>query len=90
MARRAKPEALVRPPDPKSIASAAILQGEGLANIGLIKEALGKIQLENDILKRENGINKRLIRFDDKDTSFIELIYAPTKKRRKKRRAIHN
>ncbi|KAK8378169.1 hypothetical protein O3P69_018852 [Scylla paramamosain] len=56
-------------PDPKSRASAAILQGEGLADIGLIREAMSKIQLENDIFERENEINKRLIRFDDKATS---------------------
>ncbi len=47
----------VRPPDLKSIASAAILQSEGLANIGLIREVMGKIQLENDIFERENEIN---------------------------------
>ncbi len=47
----------VRLPDPKSIASAAILQSEGLANIGLIREAMGRVQLENDIFERENEIN---------------------------------
>lgn len=67
----------VRPPDPKSIASAAILQGEGLADIGLIREAMSKIRLENDIFERENGINKRLIRFDDKAMSVLGVVYAP-------------
>ena len=68
----------VRPPDPQSIASAAILQGEGLDDIVLIREAVSKIQLENDIFERENGINKRLIRFDDKATSVPGVVYAPT------------
>ncbi|KAK8393530.1 hypothetical protein O3P69_006696 [Scylla paramamosain] len=68
----------VRPPDPKSIASTAIQQGEGLANIGFIREAIGKIQLENGTFERENGINKRLIRFDDKGTSVPGVMYAQT------------
>ena len=68
----------VRPPEPKSIASAAILQGESLADIDLIREAMGKIRLENDIFERENGINKRLIRFDQKVASVPSVKYAPT------------
>ncbi|KAK8375101.1 hypothetical protein O3P69_012497, partial [Scylla paramamosain] len=68
----------VHPPYSKSIASAVILQGEDLADIGLIREAMGKIQLENDIFERENGTNKRLIRFDDKATSVLGVMYAPT------------
>ena len=66
----------VRPPDPKSIASAAILQGEGLADIDLIREAMSKIRLENDIFERENEINKRLIRFNYRAVTGV--VYAPT------------
>ena len=68
----------IRPPDPKSIASSAILQGEGLADIDLIREAMSKIRLENDIFERENGINKRLIKFDQKASSVPSVVYSST------------
>ena len=62
----------VRPPDPKSVADAAILKG---ADIIFLKKAMRSIQLENDNFERENTINKRLIKFDDK--AMMSVVYAP-------------
>lgn len=68
----------IRPPSPSTVAREAMKYGGCLNDLNLIKEAMGKLEMEKETFEREHRLNDRLRKYSNTAGEGGAIIYAPS------------